>query len=765
MPLVGVQGAKPPGGFQGGALTFLRFLRSTWWRAAAVATILAVFGVLDPAVAQLGAIGTGSRPPVHNDQPVTFTADSVEYDREHGLVTAIGQVEAWQNDHVLHADKVTFDRTTGVLAAYGHVVLMEPDGEIMFAEYAEMTQGMKDGVLRDMQAILAQNARLAANGARRTGGELNEFSHVVYSVCNLCKSDPTKAPLWQLRADKAIQDLEHKKIEYEDAVLEMYGIPVAYFPWLSQVDPSVKRGSGLLIPSIGVSSGLGAFVAQPYYWVLDDQSDATFTPMLTTKNGPQLDVEYRRRFNDGTLLTNVSAGYDDHSLQGSLYLKGQFDYDDTWRWGFNINRASSADYTRDFRLGPDLGGDINLLASQIYVEGFGVGAYSRLDTKFYQGVNTAIADSKLPVVLPRYQYSYFGQPDGWGGRLSVDAGAFNVMRSDGTDTRRTSMTLNWERPFMGSLGDMWKLTLHGDAAAYDASSFENQPNFGTHDQIDTARALPQAALDLRWPFMRDSGAWGTQIIEPMAELIVAPRTGSSQLNKYPNEDSLDLEFSDVNLFGFNRFPGIDRLEGGDRLNLGLHGAWYLNGTAFDSLIGQSYRTFKDNLFAENTGLHNQVSDVVARASFAPTQWLDLTYRTRLDQATLATRMIDAFTTIGMGAFSVNAGYLYTTDNPYQLFDQPLPPPTTTTFNTPRREITLGTTMRWGAYRVTGSLQRNLQTNQMDTVAGDLIYEDECFIADLKLNRRYTSYDGDHGSSAVLVQLTFKTVGAFGFRAL
>ncbi len=721
--------------------------------------------MVGPAKAQLGTIGSGSHPPIHNDQPVTFTADSVEYDREQGLVTAIGHVEAWQNDHVLHADKVTFDRNTGVLAAYGHVALLEPDGETMFADYAEMQQGMKDGVLRDMQAILAQNARMAANGARRTGGEINEFSHVVYSVCNLCREDPTKAPLWQLRADKAIQDLEHKKIEYEDAVLEMYGIPVAYFPWFSQVDPSVKRGSGLLIPSAGVSSGLGAFVAQPYYWVLDDQSDATFTPMLTSKHGPAIDVEYRRRFNDGTLLTNASGGYDDNSVQGSIYLKGQFDYDDTWRWGFNINRASSADYTRDFRLGPDFGSDISLLTSQIYVEGFGEGAYSRLDSKFYEAVNTAITGSKLPIVLPRYQYSYFGQPDDWGGRLSVDTGAFNVYRDDGTNTRRASMTANWDRPFTGSLGDLWELKLHGDAAAYDASSFEEQPNYGTHNQIDDARGLPQAALDWRWPFMRDSGDWGTQVIVPMAELIVAPRTGISQQNKYPNEDSLDLEFSDVNLFGFNRFPGIDRLEGGNRLNLALEGSWYLGGTVLGSLIGQSYRTFKDNLFPENTGLHNQVSDVVARASFAPTDWLNLTYRTRLDQATLVTRMIDTYATFGKGAFVVNAGYLYTADNPYQLYDQPLPPPSTTTFYTPRREITLDTTLRWGAYRLVASLQRNLQTNQMDTVAGDLIYEDECFIVDVKLNRRYTSYDNDSGSSAVLVQLTFKTVGSFGFRAL
>src|SRR6185437_14253202 len=115
-------------------------------------------------------------------------------------------------------------------------------------------------------------------------------------------------------------------------------------PYFWHADPSVKRASGLLFPSAGVSSHLGAFFAQPYYWVIDDQSDATITPMMTTRAGPEIDLEYRRRFNNGYLLLNGSAGYLDNSPQGTIYAKGQFDFDETWRWGFDINRASSADY-------------------------------------------------------------------------------------------------------------------------------------------------------------------------------------------------------------------------------------------------------------------------------------------------------------------------------------------------------------------------------------------------------------------------------------
>jgi LPS-assembly protein len=729
---------------------------------------LAMMGCLGAASAraQLSALtGGGAGPSINKNEPVTFSADSVDYDKDKSLVTATGHVEAWQNGHVMRADKVTFDRNTGVAAATGHVVMLEPSGEVMFADYAEMRNNMSDGILKDMRALLAQNGRLAANGAQRTGGLINELSKVVYTTCNLCAKDPTHPPLWQIRAASAVQDLEHKKIEYRDATLEIYGFPVAYFPYFWHADPSVKRESGLLPPISGGSSNVGYFYGQPYYWVIDDHSDATLLPMITTHAGPQLDVDYRRRFNEGMLSLNVSGGYLDNSPQGSIASTGRFNYDDTWRWGFDINRASSTDYVRDFHVVQGLTSDANVLTSQFFVEGFGQGAYTRLDSKLYQGLNGALNTSSIPIVLPRYQYSYFGTPDSLGGRLSLTTGVFNVMRTVGTNTRRGSLTVDYEKPFSGSLGDQWKIVLHGDANAYNADAFNELPNFGPYSRVNTARGLPQMAVDFRWPFARDGGAWGTQLLEPIAQLVVAPQTGDSQMRLYPNEDSLDFEFTDANLFGFNRFTGTDLMDGGVRANVALHGAWYLGGTTFDGLVGQSYRTNKDNLFPEASGLHDQVSDIVARGTFAPTRWLDLTYRTRLDKNSLATRFADAVASVGVDKFRVSGGYIYTTFNPYTYYNQIAPPPAGSPFYFPRNEVTLGLSSKWGDYRFTGYARRDLATNQMVAVGADAIYEDECFIFDLRLSRRYTSINGDNGSTAVLFLLTFKTIGQFGYRAL
>ena len=225
-------------------------------------------------------------------------------------------------------------------------------------------------------------------------------------------------------------------------------------------------------------------------------------------------------------------------------------------------------------------------------------------------------------MLPRYQYSFVGEPDALGGRSSVQAGAFNVLRQIGTDTQRANLSLNWERPATGALGDLWKLVLHLDSAAYDATKLNQQPNFGMSPRPRSAQAMPTVALESRWPLMRSGG--GTQVIEPIVQLIAAPRGSSYGTVRsangtplyvntlIPNEDSLDFEFTDANLFALNRFPGVDRLEGGVRANVALHGTWYFgDGQQADGLIGQGYRTNPDPAFPVNSGLSQTVTDVVS----------------------------------------------------------------------------------------------------------------------------------------------------------
>jgi LPS-assembly protein len=699
------------------------------------------------------------------DAPVTFNADSVSYDSKGGLVTLEGHVEAWQNDQVVRADRVTYDRNTNVLAATGHVVLAEPDGQVLFADYAELTQGMRQGVLTGMRALLAQNGRLAANGARRTAGHVNELSRVAYTTCNVCATDPGRAPFWQIRAFSATQDLEHKQIEFRDAFLDIFGLPVLYLPYFATAAPDSKRQSGLLTPGLGVTDKhLGTFVSIPYYYVIDGASDVTVIGEVGTRAGPQIEANYRRRFNDGYVNLRGALAYDQNDVQAFLLGSGQFSYDATWRYGFDVNVASSAIYTRDFRL-PGYGADT--YASSVYLEGFGVGSYARVDALAFQALNTTVVNqNRLPFVTPRYTYSYFGQPDALGGRLTLDTMDYNVLRQSGTSDQRASLSANWDRPFRGALGERYLATLRVDSAAYHYAALDQQPNFAAGYAGDSAHAQPQAALKVNYPFVRNGAGGSSQLVEPIAQVIVAPQFGTSRRSRIPNEDGLDYEFTDSTLFSLNRYAGqgVDRVDGGARANIALHANWTFAGDQqIDALVGQSYRQHVDHSMLPLTGLENHASDIVARATYVPTGWLDFTGRTRVNHHNGDITYGDGLFSAGTRLLRFNAGYIYDQRNPYTLYDgAAYSPVLPAAYFMQRNEIEIGVNSQRGPYRVSGFARRDIRNNQMVAIGARGTYENECFILDANFFKRYTSILGDNGDTTILFTLTFKTIGQFGF---
>ncbi len=78
-----------------------------------------------------------------------------------------------------------------------------------------------------------------------------------YTACQACKEDPKKPPLLAGKAARIIHDEQEKMIYFEQAQLEFFGQPVAFFPYFSTPDPSVKRKSGFLMPAFGSDTKLG----------------------------------------------------------------------------------------------------------------------------------------------------------------------------------------------------------------------------------------------------------------------------------------------------------------------------------------------------------------------------------------------------------------------------------------------------------------------------------------------------------------------------
>lgn len=680
------------------------------------------------------------------EPPVLLRADTMSHDRQLGVVTASGHVEVSRNNQVLLADHLVYNQRDDILTATGNVSLLEADGTVFFAEYVELTGDLKNGVVRDIRIILADGARIAANGGRRTDGTVHEMSKGVYSACNLCTDDPTRPPLWQVKAVKLTQDNQTHDVSYEDAWLEIKGVPVAYTPYFSHPDPTVKKRSGLLPPSFGSSSDLGMLVQVPYFYNISPSEDVTLTPFIASDEGPGLIGDYRRHFQKGKAQVTASITQDsENDVRGHIDSQGRFDIDNSWRWGFDAERATDDTYMRRYRFGSP-----QSLTSRLYTEGFRKRNYFAANAYAFQGLQADDDPGTTPVVLPMLDYRHVGQPGKFGGRTRMDVNLLSLARSDGTDTRRFSVDAGYDIPYTGPMGDVYTLStsLRGDI--YQVNDLDRGDGDDTYNGV-TERLIPEVALNWRYPFVKSEGPI-LQIFEPITSFIVSPYGGNP--DTIPNEDSLEVEFDDTNLFNSSRFSGLDRVESGPRVNYGARWAAYGAGGGYTSvLFGQSYRLKEDDTFTEDSGLKDNLSDVVGRLQVSPNQYLDLLYRTRLDKEDFTPRRNEFTMSTGPRSLRLSAGYVF--------FDRQQESEFTDTREEWRSAVTAQINRYW---RTTTSVVYDAEEKESRSYDMSLIYEDECLIFDTRFARSFYSDRDLVPSDSIIFRVMFKTLGEFSTTA-
>src|SRR5579864_1009366 len=635
---------------------------------------LGILAALTSATTKLEAQGQAA--PSRN-QPFLLVADEVQYDEELGLTIAKGHVEISQDKQIILADAVTYNKKTDTLTASGHVSLLDPSGNVVFANYAELQDKLKDGFLKDVRGLLSDRSRIAGNTGLWYEGNRLEVRRAVYSPCNLCEKDPSKPPLWQLKAEQAVHDERAGTVEFRDATLEVSGIPVLYAPYFSLPDPSNKRVSGFLDPTMGHSSTLGFRAETPYYWAIAPDKDLTLKPLVTSAAGGGLGVEYRQRWGDGFIDLDASAAYTNRqdnvtgnsisgvdAGRGSFFAQGEFDINEDWRTNLDIQRTTDQTYLRRFNLGTGVSA-INVssapfLVSRVDAENFDDRAYTLIDSYAFQSQQSTIGDATQPFVIPEITYNLISHPDSLGGRWTLNVNALNLFRPVGSDIRRISTGGSWSVPFDGLIGDRFTFTgaLRGDTY-YADSLLQVTPGPVTNEFA--GRVLPTAKLEWHYPWVRHDGNV-SETIEPIVAVIASPVGGNP--STIPNEDSQEFEFDDTSLFALDRFPGYDRVDSGQRIDYGLRAGIYgEHGGSTKILIGQSRRLQAISVFPVGSGVEHRTSDVVGRVTVSPGSYLDLIYRFRLDHETLTPKRQEVTASGGPASFRVNLSFISISQDP------------------------------------------------------------------------------------------------------
>jgi LPS-assembly protein len=799
----------------GGPGTHLRRRRLHTWGGALIicaGTVMLFAGVggVLPAAAQMLTFPPRPKPPVRperSQEQMLVRAEEIRYDYTNERVSAVGNVQLYFGSSTLEADRVIYDQKTKRLHAEGNVQLTEGDGTVTRGEIMDLSDDYRDGFVDSLRLDAPEQTRFAAPRAERSGN-FTVFHNGVYTACEPCVEDPTRPPKWQVKAARIIHDQSEKMLYFEDARLEFAGVPMAYLPYMSAPDPTVKRKTGVLTPNVSTSSVYGAAVTVPYYWALAPDYDFTFTPMITSKQGPLLQGEWRQRLIEGAYSIRASGLFqlDKNALvntpgfldwRGSIDTSGQFNLSDKWVWGWSGTVLSDRNYLYDYGLARNLqttglitNFSPDYALSQVYLAGRGDRSYFDMRALYFYGLSPLDVQSQLPVVHPVIDHDYVFNSPIFGGELSfhnnlislsreaanfdaisqaaltgglcaqtADPAVINrnncVLRGVPDTYTRASTEWNWKATVIDSFGQMFTpfVSVRADFADMNVANQPGVANFINVGQSDVGRVMPVAGLEYRYPLINVQ-SWGTQTIEPIAQLIFRPN--ETFVGSFPNEDAQSLIFDDSNLFKINKFSGWDRVEGGGRANAGIqYTAQFNRGGNVNFLFGQSYQLYGLNSFALpsttntgiNSGLDTANSDYVARASYQPNSLLRFTSRFRFAESDFTLQRTELETSANFGRWTTTVMYGNYAPQPLIGFLD-------------RREGILGSARfklnpNWV---LLGSAGYDIHHNSLTQTQIGAGYIDDCLILALSYITSYAYSGSVSVNHSYMMQLTLRTLG-------
>lgn len=746
--------------------------------------------------------------PANNDGRMVVQAVEVDYDYNNQRVSAVGNVQMFYNGTSVEADKVVYDQKTKRLHAEGNIRLTDAEGKVTYANIMDLSDDYRDGFVDSLRVDTADDTRMAATRADRSAGNYTVFENGVYTACAPCKDNPKKPPLWQVKGARIIHDQTDKMLYFENAQLEFFGVPMAYLPYFSTPDPTVKRKTGFLMPAFSTNSTYGYGVETPFYWAIAPDYDATFNPRFTTRQGVLFQGEFRQRLINGSyqirayginqLDPGAFAGQPgDRNFRGGVDTKGQFALNDKWVWGWDGVLLTDYYFFSDYRLAQykdPLGSFLSLpteAISQLYLTGVGNRSFFDARTIYY--LSFSGNQDKVPVIHPVIDYSNVINHPILGGEVSYKTNFTSLSRTTaafdpittlantiglctnvsadplaripsqcllrgmpGTYTRLTAEG-QWRRSYTDPIGQIWTPFAIMRADAIDAS-ISNQPgvsNFLPVGDTQAVRLMPAVGLEYRYPFINVQ-PWGTTTIEPIAQVIARPN--ETYAGKLPNEDAQSMVFDASNLFAVDKFSGYDRVEGGGRANVGVQSTTQFDrGGSVNVLFGQSYQLFGLNSYAVadatntglDSGLQNTRSDYVARVNYSPNRTYTFSVRSRFDEATWNVNRFEAEGRASFDRWSVSMMYGNYAAQPEIGY-------------LTRREGLLGSASIKVAsnWVVSGSARWDLEANKLNQYIVGAGYVDDCFV----LAANYvTSYNYSAGvappvlNHAFMLQIGLRTI--------
>jgi LPS-assembly protein len=722
-------------------------------------------------------------------------ADQLVYDYDHKTVSAVGNVKIYYSGYTLEAERVTYNQPSRRLTASGSVKLTDPTGIATYAQQIDLTDDFSDGFVDSLRVEAPDKTRFAAARAERANGEVTTLEHGVYTACEPCKDHPEKPPLWQINAQKIVMNQKTKTVYFRNASFEFMGVPLAYVPYFSTADPSVKRKSGFLVPNFSYSEARGWGLTVPYFFALAPNYDLTLTPTYYTNQGFMGEVEWRHRLSNGQYTVRVagisqdnpgdfiSGSYGlpaDRNFRGGIRTTGEFAINSRWTFGWDGTLSTDRLFTRNYGVLTD---DTAVTTSNVHLTGIGEASYFDIRAMHFQVLTDEAAatpfypgqydQGRQGDALPVADYNRVMDDPILGGQFTVSANFTNIVRDetdpfdvdtngDGLldktfyhgiagDFARYSAQIDWEKKIIGPFGQVFTpfAYLRGDAFSLNPSD----PTPGLTDQSTAFRGMPAVGLEWSLPVLATIGQ-STHVFEPMAQIIVRPN--ETMAGQLPNEDAQSLVWDDSLLFAKDKFSGYDRLEGGTRLNAGIHYlGTFSNGMSLDGVFGQSYQLAGANPYAASdladagkfSGLETRDSDYVGRIALDTGLGPRISAHGRFDHETFDLNRAQLEATNVIGPLTASASYIYLRSDPNAGINEES--------SAASASASLNFVENW---RLFGTVSYDLTQNAVASDSVGVAFDNSCLTLAVAYSEVRDSYSDIPNSRQVSFRLLLRTLG-------
>ncbi len=437
---------------------------------------------------------------------------------------------------------------------------------------------------------------------------ISQISKGVFTTCK--KNDD--CPPWKLSANKIIHDKEKKIINYKNAWLEVYDKPVFYFPKFFHPDPTVKRQSGFLIPTLAESGNTGTSLSIPYFKVLGINKDLTFKPRIYANNNLLLQNEYRHveknsnhifdfGFFTSELNNNKETSKSHFFSNSKIDFKNLF-FENT-NLEINIEQVSNDTYLKKFQPSSILIDNTNLMHSFLKMNGNSENTSLSVEFEVFEDLTKSNSD--------RYEFIY---PNINFYKIFVDEnipGSFDLHSSfyqNQFDTNKYTKSLSTDLMYNAET----KFSKFG--MAKDFQILLKNPNTinktGSNNESDTdTKLLTKLKYSLSYPLIKEGRVYD-KLLKPSLSLRFSPNNTKNMTN-----DDRVMNINNIN--SFNRVSTGDGIEGGQSLTAGIDYK-FQNKSGIDKLslnLAQVYRDKENPDLPKNSSLNNKYSDIIGSIKF------------------------------------------------------------------------------------------------------------------------------------------------------